>query len=156
MAGVFIMPPATGGCLRLRLACVAMGQRHPVRCQNRSPATIPTGAQACVRRDLFGRCLREPGMVELVAAEVGGSSTAASALAFTAAIGRDHGVVPQSLRLFRRVPASLWFVPLGFGLKLRLELGFSLGLRCRDRDDLAVHVGAGSPWGLWPARWCMP
>lgn len=52
-------------------------------------------------RDLFGRCLRQQGMVDLVCSEVGDTPTATSALAFLAAIARDHGAVNESLILFR-------------------------------------------------------
>lgn len=90
--------PATSRCTHSRFACVSY------QCVALAVAAVKKPVLACARRDLFGRCLREPGMVELVAAEVGGASTAASALAFTAAIGRDHGAVPQSLCLFRHVP----------------------------------------------------
>lgn len=63
----------------------------------------------CVRpvcvalRDMFGRCLRGEGMVELVVREVAGAASKAPALAFLAAVARDHGAVPQALRLFRQV-----------------------------------------------------
>lgn len=52
-------------------------------------------------RDLFGKCLRQEGMVDLVCSEVGETATATSALAFLAAIARDHGAVNESLILFR-------------------------------------------------------
>ncbi|CAL8471421.1 g10963 [Coccomyxa elongata] len=57
-------------------------------------------------RDLFGRCLRQEGMVDLVCSEVGDTPTATSALAFLAAIARDHGAVNESLILFRRAMES--------------------------------------------------
>ncbi len=40
-------------------------------------------------------------MVALVCSEVGDQPTATSALAFLAAIARDHGAVNESLILFR-------------------------------------------------------
>lgn len=52
-------------------------------------------------RDLFGECLKKEGVVDVVCAEVSGTPTTTSALAFLAAIARDHGAVEQSLTLFR-------------------------------------------------------
>ena len=52
-------------------------------------------------RDMFGACLREESIVELVCREVAGTAGKAPALAFLAAVARDHGAVPQALRLFR-------------------------------------------------------
>ena len=40
-------------------------------------------------------------MVELVCQEVAGTASKAPALSFLAAVTRDHGAVPQALRLFR-------------------------------------------------------
>ena len=64
-------------------------------------AAVSQRPKTYVRRDLFGQCLREEGMVELVCSEVGDTATATSALAFLAAIARDHGAVNESLILFR-------------------------------------------------------
>ena len=66
-------------------------------------AQQPDNMRRAARRDLFARCLKQPGMVELACVEVGGSAMRASALAFLAAIARDHGGVPQCLQLFRCV-----------------------------------------------------
>ena len=52
-------------------------------------------------RDMFGACLREEGMVDLVCREVAGATAKAPALSFLAAIARDHGAMPQALQLFR-------------------------------------------------------
>ena len=54
-----------------------------------------------LRRDMFGACLKEDGMVDLVCREVAGTAGKAPALSFLAAVARDHGAVPQALRLFR-------------------------------------------------------
>ena len=62
-----------------------------------------------LRRDMFGACLSEEGMVELVCQEVAGTAGKAPALAFLAAVARDHGAVPQALRLFRLAASA----PLG-------------------------------------------
>ena len=63
-----------------------------------------------LRRDMFGACLREEGMAELVCQEVAGATARAPALSFLAAIARDHGAMPQALLLFRcaRLPPSVW------------------------------------------------
>ena len=63
----------------------------------RNPSRVLTG----LCRDMFGACLREEGMVDLVCQEVAGASARAPALSFLAAIARDHGAMPQALRLFR-------------------------------------------------------
>jgi hypothetical protein len=52
-------------------------------------------------RDLFGECLKKEGMLDVVLAEVSETPTTTSALAFLAAIARDHGAIAQSLILFR-------------------------------------------------------
>jgi hypothetical protein len=51
-------------------------------------------------------------MAELACAEVGNAATRASALAFLAAIARDHGAVPQCLALFVCAASLtlLWFL----------------------------------------------
>ena len=62
-------------------------------------------------RDMFGACLREEDMVDLVAREVAGATAKAPALSFLAAIARDHGAMPQALQLFRfslSLTACLW------------------------------------------------
>lgn len=63
-----------------------------------------------LRRDMFGACLREAGMADLVCQEVAGASARAPALSFLAAIARDHGAMPQALVLFRCPHAFLTFV----------------------------------------------
>ena len=52
-------------------------------------------------RDMYGDCLREEGMVDLVCGEVAGAAARAPALSFLAAIARDHGAMPQAVMLFR-------------------------------------------------------
>lgn len=54
---------------------------------------------------MFGACLKEEGMAELVCQEVAGATARAPALSFLAAIARDHGAMPQALTLFRRAHA---------------------------------------------------
>jgi len=57
-------------------------------------------------RDMYGACLREKGMVDLVCREVAGAAARAPALTFLAAIARDHGAMPQAVMLFRQGASS--------------------------------------------------
>ena len=61
----------------------------------------PSKALGDLCRDMFGACLTEEGMAELVCQEVAGATARALALSFLAAIARDHGAMPQALTLFR-------------------------------------------------------
>ncbi|EIE19755.1 TPR-like protein [Coccomyxa subellipsoidea C-169] len=120
-------------------------------------------------RDLFGQCLREEGMVELVCSEVGDTATATSALAFLAAIARDHGAVNQSLILFRRAAESAPGVPthaLAYMHALEIVQRYSQVLAVAvallqqtkvEIPDLAyepvIEILAGLPEQHAPLRW---
>ncbi len=63
-------------------------------------------------RDMFGACLRQEGMTDLVCREVAGAAARAPALSFLAAVARDHGATPQAVQLFR-FPAQPHSLPVG-------------------------------------------
>lgn len=105
-------------------------------------------------RDMFGACLREEGMVDLVCREVADATAKAPALSFLAAIARDHGAMPQALQLFRfsasqpACGASKLPYPAMFAHEYRKGPKICEFMLLNIMDPLLEQGSSGcSPWG---------